>query len=187
MGLQLQGLNMLSQAKSTCASVQVLIKSKDLATLSTSMKTRRISPQQTEAVIELRQVSSAFSQWCESIKINTSALQSDALHVTHLDNLAEFAASQTALKEEVQRIEAVFSASWTQDICSLTRSISAVCPQWEAFEATLLSHRTLIEEMKKMSPSHYNNIGPLVNTLTKTLKLVKAVQGSPMVEGEHIT
>ena len=37
--LQLQGLNMLSQAQSTCAKAQVLIKSKDLATLSTNMNT----------------------------------------------------------------------------------------------------------------------------------------------------
>ena len=51
----------------------------------------------------------------------------------------------------------------------------------------MLSHRTLIEEMKKMPPLHYNNIGPLVNTLKETLKLVKAVQGSPMVEVQHIT
>ena len=71
-------------------------------------------------------------------------------------------------------------------MASVQKSISAICPQWEAFEQTLLTHGALVQEFKDMKPLHSNNIGPLCNILKEWLKLIKQVKGSPLVAAHLI-
>ena len=180
LGFQLEAVTFTIDMRRSLAQLQCVY-NKDIRG-SDSVKKRRVSGLQTEAIYNTQCAFKAFQTFVEahhdSFDEEVCATAAATMHLPDLNNIIDLRAVWSSVEREQHKLFGAFCSSWSRDLRGIHDAINTFCPKWQLRRESMLEDQATVDAFLAMKPEHYNAIGPLVGELTSQLDLIEKVPGA---------
>ena len=149
-----------------------------------SMKDRRVSTEQIDALNQLRSFHQALAHFSDErgYLFQQTDVRGQLVHHGALDNILDFLALSASAVERTHDLEARFKASWEGDLQMLQAGVTSLIPRWtESDKESLLANRERVSKFLALEESTLHKISALVTELRAQLRMMKGLKGSPLL------